>query len=258
MSTNDKTLGVVITVYNEGQHIQECIKSAQLLTDNITVIDTQSTDNTKQLALEAGVQVYSYPYLSYVEPSRNFAIEKVDADWVLILDADERITQEAADEILKTIGTTDKSHFLVPRKNIMARKRWLRYGGWYPDNIIRLILKKDFVDWPKAIHSTPQINGEPGILNNPLIHYFQPSLEFVVNKTATYEDIESDLLFMAHKKVNTIVLFRKFLGELYRRLILKRGYMDGTYGIIQSLYQAFSKTITYIFLYEKYEESTAV
>lgn len=258
MSTDETDLGVVITVYNEEANIKECIESALLLTDNIIVIDTQSTDRTKQIATDMGVKVYSYPYSSYVEPSRNFAIQNVIADWVLILDADERITQGSVDEILRVIRSTDKSHFLIPRKNIMARKKWLKHGGWYPDYIIRLIKKKDFVNWPKAIHSTPQISGDPGKLENPLIHYFQPSLEFVVNKTATYEDIESDLLFMAHKKVNTIVLFRKFLGELYRRLILRRGFMDGTYGVIQSLYQAFSKTVTYIFLYEKYEESTSV
>lgn len=258
MNTHDEKLGVVITVYNEERNIKECIHSAQLLTHNITVIDTQSTDNTKQRALDMGVKVYSYPYSSYVEPSRNFAIEKVDAEWVLVLDADERITQEVANEITQTIKQTNISHFLIPRKNMMGRKKWLQHGGWYPDYIIRLIHKKDFIDWPKAIHSTPNIHGLSAQLKNPLIHHFQPSLEFVVNKTATYEDVESDLLFMAHKKVNTTILIRKFLGELYRRLILKRGYMDGTYGIIQSLYQAFSKTITYIFLYEKYEESTAL
>jgi len=73
----------------------------------------------------------------------------------------------------------------------------------------------------------------------------------MVEKTIIFEDIESSLLFKASKKVKTSTFFRKFLGELYRRLIRSFGFLDGEIGIIESIYQAFSKTITYIYLYEK-------
>jgi hypothetical protein len=74
-------------------------------------------------------------------------------------------------------------------------------------------------------------------------------------KTTIYENIEANLLFSAKRKVNTSLFFRKYFGELYRRLIKNMGFKDGTYGIIESLYQAFSKTITYLFLYEKYQKN---
>ena len=73
----------------------------------------------------------------------------------------------------------------------------------------------------------------------------------MVEKTLLFEDIESDLLYEANKKVTIFTFFRKFLGELYRRLIKHPGFMDGTVGIIECIYQAYSKTITYLFLYEK-------
>ena len=88
-------------------------------------------------------------------------------------------------------------------------------------------------------------------MHNPIIHYFHGNLESMVEKTIIFEDIESDLLFNAKKEVNISVFFRKFLGELYRRLFRNLGFLDGEIGIIESIYQAFSKTITYIYLYEK-------
>ena len=134
-------------------------------------------------------------------------------------------------------------------KNIFARIKWLKHGGWWPDHQIRLINKKYFTSWPKRIHSTPRIKGDFGYLKNPFIHYFHVDLSGMVKKTIIFEDIESDLLYKAGKKSSTLTFCRKFLAELYRRLIKNLGFLDGAFGIIESLYQAFSKTITYLFLY---------
>ncbi len=245
---------VVIGAYNGEKIIKNAIKSAFLLTDDVLVIDTESTDNTYEVAKKLGCRVLHFPYHRYVEPSREFAIASAKGDWIFILDADEVITKELAEEIHKTIEKTNNTHFFVPRKNIFAGKKWLRYGGWYPDGVLRLIKKESFKRWPTAIHSTPQIIGSSGTLSEPFVHYFHPDLENMVSKTIVYEDIESDLLYKAGKTVTMKTLFRKFFGELYRRMFKKFGFLDGTYGIIESLYQAYSKTITYLMLYEKYQK----
>ena len=90
---------VVLTVFNEEHHIVDCIQNAFKLTPNVIVIDTESTDATAKLAAQQGVPVYSYPYKRYVEPSRNFAIKHAKADWIFILDADERFPDNLIDEI---------------------------------------------------------------------------------------------------------------------------------------------------------------
>ncbi|MEK7070896.1 MAG: hypothetical protein AAB966_03755, partial [Patescibacteria group bacterium] len=141
--------------------------------------------------------------------------------------------------------------YKIPRKNIFGETKWLKHGGWWPDAQIRLIHKSSFVDWPKQIHSTPQVQGAQGTLNQPLLHYFHGDFESMVEKTVVYEQIEAQLLFEGKKSASSITFFRKFLGELMRRLIIKRGFMDGQIGIMESVYQAFSKTTTYLFLYEK-------
>lgn len=242
---------VAIYTHNEEKNITEVIESAKLLSSEILVIDMESSDKTVTIAKSVKAKVISFPYSSYVEPTREFGIKQAKTEWVLILDADERMTKELAAEIKRVIHQSPAQFYKIPRKNIFAKIKWLKNGGWWPDNQIRLINKKNFISWPKRIHSTPEINGQPGYLNNPIIHYFHGDLSGMVKKTVVFEDIESDLLFKADKKSGTVYFFRKFFAELYRRLIKNLGFADGAFGIIEAIYQAYSKTITYLFLYEK-------
>jgi glycosyltransferase involved in cell wall biosynthesis len=251
-------LTVIIFTHNEEKNIKDCLKSAKQLTSNIIVIDSQSNDKTLSIVKKEKIPFYSFPYKFYVEPARNFGIEKANTDWVFILDADERITKELAQEIHALISTYEMEFNLtggynVPRKNIFLG-RWLKHGGWWPDYQTRLINKKFLISWPEEIHSTPQIKGKIGFLKNPLLHWQHQSFEEMVKKTIIFEEIESQLLFQVKKKVKITTFFRKFFGELYRRLIKNIGFLDGIVGIIEAIYQAFSKTITYLFLYEKYQK----
>lgn len=286
---------VVIHTFNEEHNIEECIQSAQLLTDKIVVVDMESTDATVEKVKKMGITVHTFPFSYYVEPARAFGIEKAQTDWVFIIDADERVTPEVAAEIKQVISITpmnnkshnetfqtnsreevqtDKNfqltnstnyklqtinsptHYKVPRKNIFGRVKWLEHGGWWPDAQMRLINKRFFQQWPTRIHSTPEIEGTMGYLTQPFLHHFHGDIEKMVEKTIIYENIESDLLFKANRPVSTPIFFRKFLGELFRRLFKHQGFKDGHIGIIESVYQAFSKTITYIYLYEKKKSST--
>lgn len=247
---------VLIYTHNEQDNIVDCIKSVKQLSHNILVIDMESTDNTLKLAEKQAVKNLVFPYSRYVEPAREFGIKQVETEWVFIMDADERMTKELAEEI--KIKTNEIfSYYRIPRKNIFGKStclptgRWLKHGGWWPDYQIRLIRVADFVTWPKQIHSTPDIKGKCGFLTNPFLHYFHGNIEEMVKKTVVFENIESDLLFNANKQVSTSTFFRKFFGELFRRLFKEKGFMDGPVGIIESIYQAYSKTITYIYLYEK-------
>lgn len=241
----------IIYSHNEEKNIAACLSAAKLLTDRLIVIDMQSQDKTLEIATKLGAKTYTFPKSLYVEPARQFGIEKAQSDWVFILDADERITKELATEIKEAILNPRFTHYQINRKNIFGAFKWLKYGGWWPDYQTRLINKNHFINWPNQIHSTPQITGDKTQLNSPMLHYFHGNFEKMVDKTLVFENIESDLLFKAQKKVTATTFFRKFLGELYRRLFRKLGFLDGNIGIIESIYQTFSKTITYLYLYEK-------
>ncbi len=253
------SISVLIQVHNEERHLPDCIKSAKLLTDSIVITDMESTDKSVSIAEKHGADIHHFsPHTHYVEPARAFGIQNVKTDWVMILDADERMTKELAHEITKAISSTECTHYKIPRKNMFGGKKWLTYGGWWPDEQIRLIHIPSFKSWPTNIHSTPHINGTLGYLKQPFLHHFHGDLSQMVEKTVLFEDIESKLLFAAKKQSGIPIFFRKFFGELYRRLIAKQGFKDGEIGIIESIYQAFSKTITYLFLYEKNKKSSTL
>lgn len=225
--------------------VGDCINTAKLLTQNIILV---------------------YPDSNFVETVRESGIKQAKTGWALILDADERLTKELAEEIKEILrgvyakrsrsAQDDKvGAYKIPRKNIFGKNKWLLHGGWWPDYQIRLINKKNFKSWPKRIHSAPIIKGNISFLKNPIIHYFHGDLEKMVEKTIIFENIESNLLFEAGKTAGTLTFFRKLIAELWRRLFIKLGFLDGPIGIIESIYQAFSKTITYLFLYEKRNKS---
>ncbi len=245
------TISIIIFTHNEEKNIRDCIASAKKLTSKIIVIDMESSDKTTTLAKEEGAEVFSFPNHLYVEPAREFGINKARTDWVFILDADERMTENLIAEINHVIKNKNFSHYKIPRKNVFAQTQWLKYGGWWPDYQTRLINKKFLKKWPQEIHSPPVVEGKFDLLKQPLVHFFHGDIEDMVKKTIIFEDIESDLLFKANRPVDNLIFFRKFLGELYRRLIRNFGFLDGNIGIIESVYQAFSKTITYLYLYEK-------
>ncbi|MCR4329719.1 MAG: glycosyltransferase family 2 protein [Candidatus Roizmanbacteria bacterium] len=244
------SITAIIHTYNEEDNICECIRSAKLLTNDVILIDMQSTDTTVLKARKCGATVYTTPQTLYVEPARAFGISMAHGNWVCILDADERMTKELAHE-LKTATNDTYTHYKIPRKNFFVGKKWLKHGGWWPDYQVRFIKKIAFQSWPSHIHSMPIITGNLGVSKNALTHLFHPSLHAMVKKTIIYEDIESQLLYVAKRTVTIRTFFRKFLGELFRRLIRKLGFLDGTLGIIESLYQGYSKTITWLFLFEK-------
>ncbi len=246
------SITVLISTRNESVSIAECIHSAWLLTDDVLVLDMSSSDDTARIAASLGAKVEVVPPAGYVEPARTHGIEHAQGEWVLILDADERLTVELAEEIKRIMSMSTPSpntHYAIPRRNIFG-STWLAHGGWYPDRQIRLIHRPSFIDWPSRIHATPIIQGSQGVLTHDILHYFHGNLTLMVEKTTHYEKIEADLLHGAGRTASTRTFFRKYFGELYRRLILHGGYLDGMMGVIESLYQAYSKTITYLYLYE--------
>ena len=250
-SDNKDDICVVISLYNEEDVIEDCIQSAFKLTHNVIVVDTESIDNTVNIAKKIGVSVYSFPRSDIIEPSRNFAIKCAKTRWVYILDADERISDELVKEIQGAIIRDTFTHYSGPRLNIFAQKWPLKHGGWWPDPVIRLLRKDAFEEWPSQIHSSPKIKGEMGYLKSPLLHLSQGNMSEMVEKTVRFEDKESTLLRDAGKSVTTLTFFRKYIAEFYRRAIRDRGLLDGPSGLIASMYQAYSKTITYLMLYEK-------
>jgi hypothetical protein len=183
---------------------------------------------------------------------RNIGAEKAKGEWLLYVDTDEEVTNNLRQEIEFTIYKLQftNSAYAIPRQNIFLGHA-MHWGGWAPDYVLRLIKKESLKSWSGDLHEQPQISGTVGHLKEPLTHRSHRSLTEMVEKTNKWSEIEAKLLYdSGHPKMNIFRFFSAGFREATYRGIVKLGFLDGVTGIIEIIYQTFSRLITYSKLWE--------
>lgn len=234
LRSKKQALSVVIHTKNEEKMIVDCIKSVKKIADEIIVADMNSSDKTIELARNLGARIVSVPVYDFVEPARNFAISKAKNDWILVLDADERIGLKLGKTIKKIVEKNTYDVVSFPRKNIILNK-WMKHGLRWPDYQNRLF-RKGFVQWSDAIHEKDTHKGrfykiEP-IESNALIHYNYSSVDQLMEKTIRYASNER--YYDNKKDLTTDDIHKRMEGEFSWRFYEHNGYRDGTHGLIVS------------------------
>ena len=249
------TLSVVIITKNTEKKIEDCLESIKDLADEIILLDGGSTDKTISLGKKYNAKIYK-------QKGKNFALWRTQAkgvangEWLFYVDYDERVSEELREEIKRETQTSKFSAFDMPRKNFVFGK-YLRYGGWYPDYVLRLIKKKNLLRWDGEVHEQPKINGSIGRLKNALVHIKEENIGDMVTKTNRYATFEAKLLFDAgHPPVTWWRFMRVILQEIWHRLVIKLGVLDGPEGIIYCVYQGYSRFVTYAKLWEMQKTQT--
>lgn len=243
-------ISAIVHTYNEEKNIERCLSSLSWV-DEIVVIDMGSTDKTREKASNFKVKFYSHPYTGFVEPARNFGIEKARGSWILIVDADEEIPRKLADYLI-TRTREAGDYFRIPRKNIIFGK-WIRYTGWWPDCQIRFF-KKGKVQWTDKIHGVPLTKGV-GFDIKPeedlsIIHYNYQTLEQFIDRLNRYTSVSAKELFLNNARFKLEDLFRIPMREFVNRFFLGEGYRDGLHGLALSFLQAISEAVVYLKLWE--------
>ncbi len=260
-----KLISVVINTLNEEKNIRRCLESVKGFADEIIVVDMHSEDETRQVAESLGAKVYTHEKTGYVEPARNYAIEKAEGSWILVIDADEELPVSLAEK-LKSVaeGETNKEPdcVLIPRKNIIFGK-WMQNSRWWPDYLPRFF-KKGKIDWPKKIHQQPNLSGKkiytlPDTENMSIIHYNYESLNQFLERNRRYAKIQAlelvkDKSYQLSQKDLLILPLEEFLS----RFFTGEAYKDGTHGLALSLLQAWVKLLTYLKVWEEknYEQKS--
>lgn len=230
-------------VANTQHDFKDTLKSVAFA-DEIIVVDMHSTDKTREVAGEFTDKIFTYEDVGFVEPARNYAINKASSDWVLIIDADEVISKKLKKKILELIkgdATADAYH--MPRKNIVFG-HWYQHAGWWPDYQLRLF-KKGAIDWPKKIHAQPEITGAADHLapreEYAITHYnYQSVSQFVerLNRYTSHEAEQREQLAVTEANI-----VRAFDAELMSRMFLHRGLDAGTHGVGISFLQSFYEVV---------------
>jgi glycosyltransferase involved in cell wall biosynthesis len=241
-------ISILILTKDEEEMIGGCLKSAEWA-DEIILLDNNSKDKTLEIAKKYTNKIFQKEFESY-DKERNFLRDKAKGDWILYLDADERITTQIKNEIQDAICHTPYTAFAIPRKNILLGK-WLKHGGFWSDYQIRLFKKDKLLGWEGELHEQPKFDGGLGHLKNPLLHLSHRNFEQMMRKTLGWSKIEARLRLEAgHPKISGWRLVRVTLTEFFDRLIKKQGFRDGTEGWLEVIYQSFSVFITYARLWE--------
>ena len=181
---------------------------------------------------------------------RNLGAKKAKGEWLFYVDADEEVTPELKKNITDSIGSNEFSAYAIPRRNIFLGHE-MHWGGWSPDFVVRLIKKDKLVGWKGELHEQPEIKGTLCHLKEPLIHVTHRNITDMVEKTNKWSEIEAKLLYdSGHPKMNVFRFFSAGFREAWYRGIVKLGFLDGTVGVIEIIYQTFSRLITYSKLWE--------
>ncbi len=226
------SLSTVIITKNEEHNIEGCLQTVQWA-DQIIVVDAESSDRTEELARHYTSQVIVRPWEGYGR-QKNFGMEQAVGDWILILDADERVSSELTKEIqarLTSRTSTDPVAYCIPRRNIYYGE-WVRWGGAFPDLQVRLFQKGKASYNDVEIHENLIVNGPVGRLEGYLEHFTERRIVDHFRKFSLYISLaakeqakSSIMIHWWHLLLNPIVTFIK-------KYCLKQGFRDGIRGVI--------------------------
>lgn len=241
-------LSVVVITKNEEDRITACLESVKWV-DEIVVVDNGSEDETLTVAKNYTDKIFQTDLLDF-SGIRNFAMTKASGDWVLFVDADERVLAPLKTEIEAMINFTDFSAYAISRRNVIFGTE-VKYGPFWPDWVIRLLKKADFDSWVGKVHEFPKFKGNLGYSKNPLLHLTHRNLDQIILKSLEWSKIDAKLrLDTNHPKMSGWRFLRIFTTEIFNQGILRKGFFNGTIGVMDSLLQAFSFYMTYVRLWE--------
>lgn len=248
-------ISVVISAYNESQKIRDCLKSVKSIADEIIVVDNSSNDGTGTIAKSYGAKVFKRLNNLMLNVNKNYGFSKARNEWVLNLDADERVTEDLRSEIM-TLFEKDVpdqiSGFLIPRKNIIFGK-WIEHTGWYPDFQLRLFRRSKGKFLEKHVHEQLSVEGDVERLVNPMLHESYATVrEFLLKFFIIYAPNEADQLIKNQSYTFAVTDFisRPF-NEFIKRYYADKGYKDGLHGLVLSFLMAFYHFVVVCFVWER-------
>ncbi len=239
----------VIITKDEEANIEACLRSVYDWADEIIVVDDESSDRTIELARKYTDKIFRRR-MDVEGRHRNWAYAQAKNNWVLSLDADERVTQELKDEIAQALGKqTEFAGFTIPRRNLLGNY-WLRWGGQYPAAQLKLF-RRDRFKWEEVqVHPRAFLDGSCGHLKQDIVHYSWRDFAHFFDKVNSQSTLEARKWIYTKRKMSLPHAFWRAVDRFFRKFIRKKGYKDGFYGFMA----AFSDSLYQILSYAKYRE----
>lgn len=264
------TLSIALATYNEQDNIVDCLKSLKGIATEVIVVDGSSTDQTRQLAKKHKAKVYKTTNKPIFHINKNLAIKKCKGDWILQLDADERLTPELKEEIAQVLsgsyfGYTDwrssKKYqadtppvaYWLKRRNYFLGHYFTK-SGQYPDPVIRLF-RRGFATLPaKSVHEQMKVNGPLAWLKSDLDHFATPTFSRYIQRENRYSSLTAQELKDGGVTINPFsfinFIFIKPLSTFLAIYLRHKGFQDGFSGFVFALFSGLHHALSYIKLWE--------
>lgn len=226
------TLSVIIVAKNEAHDIGDCIRSVKGLADEVIVFDSGSTDGTPDLCRRLGATVVETPDWPGDGPQKKRALDTACMDWVLSLDADERVSTTLAAEISNVLKN-DSPHtaFKMPRSSSFCG-RFIKHSGWWPDYITRLFRRGGGRFTDVFTHTRVEYQGSLGVFKAPVIHIAIDCIDESLEKLNAYSSAGAVSLRNRGKQAGLLKAFAHGLWTFFRVYFIKRGFLDGRRGLL--------------------------
>jgi len=225
-------LSVVIITFNEQKNIERCLLSVKDIADEIVVLDSLSTDKTKEICKKYDVKFYEQKFLGHIE-QKNKAMSLATNNFVLSLDADEALSDKLKSEIKKIKENSTHDAYIFNRLNNYCGK-WIKHCGWYPDKKLRLWNRKKG-QWgglnphDKVIMQT---DAKIKYINSDLLHYSYYSVNEHILQSNKFAKIAAEAYYKKGKKSSAITPYYKIIWKFINCYFIKGGFLEGKYGYI--------------------------
>ncbi|MFO0769107.1 MAG: glycosyltransferase family 2 protein [Nitrospiraceae bacterium] len=239
------TVAAVIIAKNEESNIRACLDSVAWADERI-VVDAESTDRTVAIAELGGARVFVRAWPGY-GPQKNFGMDQASADWILIVDADERVTDSLQREIQTLLATRpadDVGGYEIPRKNFFYGK-WIEGGGIYPDYQLRLFRKSSGRYDDVRLHEHLTVDGRIVRLHEPFVHFSMPTIGHHVRKMMWYTTLGADEKLKHARAISAWAIAAHHVGTIFKTYVMRGGYRDGVHGIIVAMFAGLHTFVKY-------------
>lgn len=241
---NKVELSVIIIAKNESQNIRACIESVGDWASEIIMVDDFSRDETVKTAESLGAKVL-VKRMNNEGRHRNWAYEQAKNQWVLSLDADERLTTELKEEISRIdFKNTEFSAFTIPRRNYIGGY-WLKHGGQYPAPQSKLFRKDKFKYEEVQVHPRAFLDGKCGHLTKDIVHYSYRDFADFLNKLNRQTTLEAEKWISTNRRMSFGHALWRTIDRFFRKFIAKKGYLDGFLGFMLAVFDSIYQIISY-------------
>ena len=246
------SIAVVIITKNEERNIAACLESLRWA-DELIVVDACSTDRTVEIARGYTDRVFMRPWPGYAA-QRNFGIDQATSEWILIVDADERVSPTLREEILTAIKGElhlDLACFEIPRRNFFYG-RWIQGGGLYPDYGMRLFRRSaGRYHGDIELHENLVVVGKTARLSNPMDHYSMPTIHEHFRKMTRYTTLGAIEKLKVRSRITMLNLAGNHIGTALKTYLLRKGCRDGVRGLIVAGFAGMHTFVKYAKAWER-------